>query len=91
MKSIGGFSLAAGWVEPQARLRASSTQYGETHHGPFGTVCPLAGYALLNRPARRTGETHPGRAAPTGTHQIQRARNSPRIIDRAETIPLQRN
>ena|SRR5216683_1514358 len=37
-----------GWVEPQARLRASSTHYGETHHGHFSAAYPLMGFASLN-------------------------------------------
>jgi para-aminobenzoate synthetase len=37
-----------GWVEPSARLRASSMRQGETHHGPSRAALPMMGFAALN-------------------------------------------
>jgi tripartite-type tricarboxylate transporter receptor subunit TctC len=35
---------SVGWVEPRARLRASSTRYGETHHQRVRAAPPMMGF-----------------------------------------------
>jgi para-aminobenzoate synthetase len=52
-----------GWVEPQVRLRASSTRYGETHHGPSRAAPSMMGFAALNPSYGQQT------AAPPGTRQ----------------------